>query len=80
MNVHWLIAGLSKKPFQFLANGDAPPRYRILNFRQKTPGRYTWNTVGLFENMTLTVRIDLHLLGSKSREGRINGATAAQWG
>ena len=42
--------GLSGQHFSFLPNGDGPARYRILNFRQTTPGQYSWDTVGYFDN------------------------------
>ena len=51
------IPGLSNQNFEFLPNGDGPPRYRILNFRQPTPGKYEWVTIGMFENKQLTVSI-----------------------
>ena len=49
------ILGLSGTKFNFLRNGDPPARYRILNFRQPTPGHYEWVTVGNFYNKELTV-------------------------
>ena len=49
--------GLSGTRFNFLPNGDPPARYRILNFRQPTPGNYEWVTVGNFYNKELTVRL-----------------------
>ncbi|XP_076315691.1 metabotropic glutamate receptor 3-like [Tachypleus tridentatus] len=33
------------KPFRFLPSGDAPPRYSIINFQQRS-GNYTWRNVG----------------------------------
>ncbi|ELT99213.1 hypothetical protein CAPTEDRAFT_202413 [Capitella teleta] len=39
------FTGLSGEPFHFLPNGDGPPRYRILNFRQVSPGEYKWITI-----------------------------------
>ncbi|XP_061197748.1 metabotropic glutamate receptor-like [Saccostrea echinata] len=42
------FTGLSGQQFAFLPNGDAPARYRILNYRQVTRGRYEWKTIGFF--------------------------------
>ncbi|XP_060068565.1 metabotropic glutamate receptor 6-like [Ylistrum balloti] len=47
------FTGLSGQEFSFLANGDGPARYRILNFRQKSNGEYSWDTVGFFKNGSL---------------------------
>ncbi|XP_060584648.1 metabotropic glutamate receptor 8-like [Ruditapes philippinarum] len=48
--MHVNFTGLSGQHFQFLPNGDGPARYRILNFRQTSPGVYKWETVGFFDN------------------------------
>lgn len=40
--------GLSGQNFAFLPNGDAPARYRILNYRQVERGRFEWKTIGYF--------------------------------
>ena len=48
------MSGLSGTRFNFLPNGDPPARYRILNFRQPTPGHYEWVDVGNFYNKELT--------------------------
>ncbi|XP_062575063.1 metabotropic glutamate receptor 3-like [Saccostrea cucullata] len=42
------FTGLSGQQFAFLPYGDAPARYRILNYRQVTRGRYEWKTIGFF--------------------------------
>lgn len=60
LNVHF--RGLSGNRFQFLPNGDPTAKYRILNFRQPTPGNYEWVTVGTYENKTLAVSKNLCLL------------------
>ena len=49
------FSGLSGTKFNFLPNGDPPARYRILNFRQPTPGHYEWVDVGNFYNKELEV-------------------------
>lgn len=40
------------RTFRFLANGDAPPRYRVVNFRKTGNDTWHWETVGdyLMEN------------------------------
>ncbi|KAK3599614.1 hypothetical protein CHS0354_035855 [Potamilus streckersoni] len=57
--LHVNFTGLSDQPFSFLPNGDGPPRYRILNFRQKSRGIYSWDTVGFFNNGHLINMSDL---------------------
>uniref|UniRef100_A0A8W8JRJ7 G-protein coupled receptors family 3 profile domain-containing protein n=1 Tax=Magallana gigas TaxID=29159 RepID=A0A8W8JRJ7_MAGGI len=42
------FTGLSGQDFAFLPNGDAPARYRILNYRQVERGRFEWKTIGYF--------------------------------
>ena len=46
---------MSGHRFRFLPNGDPPPKYRILNFRQPRPGHYEWVTVGTYDNKKLSV-------------------------
>ncbi|XP_037090177.1 metabotropic glutamate receptor-like [Pollicipes pollicipes] len=38
--------GLSGDRFQFDEQGDGPARYRIIHFRQVSPGHYSWDQVG----------------------------------
>ncbi|XP_050413561.2 metabotropic glutamate receptor [Patella vulgata] len=46
---------MNGQDFQFLPNGDGPSRYRILNFRQTSPGEYEWATIGFFRDGNLTI-------------------------
>ena len=46
--LNMMFTGLSGQEFAFLPNGDAPARYRILNYRQVDRGRFEWKTVGFF--------------------------------
>ena len=50
-----LLTGLSGLNFHFLPNGDGVPQYKILNFRQTSPGQFAWQMVGTFEENQLKV-------------------------
>ena len=52
-----LLTGLSGLNFHFLPNGDGVPQYKILNFRQTSPGQFAWQMVGTFEENQLKVRL-----------------------
>ena len=60
-HIFLLTSGLSGNNFRFLPNGDPTAKYRILNFRQPTPGNFEWVTVGMFEDKKLTVSSDIKL-------------------
>lgn len=70
-NNHLHLSGLSGQDFHFDENGDGRPRYRILNFRQLTPGEFKWVSVGLYEDHNLTVNPFLRYQISRSEYGLI---------
>ncbi|KAJ8021489.1 Metabotropic glutamate receptor 3 [Holothuria leucospilota] len=45
--------------FSFDQNGDGPPRYRILNYQQTTPGNFSYVNVGVFDQYTLNIKEEL---------------------
>ena len=47
--------GLSGQKFHFLANGDGPSRYRVLNFRRSEDGHFEWATIGFYLHGNLTL-------------------------
>lgn len=36
------------RPFRFLENGDAPSRYRVVNYQRLDNGSYQWKEVGTY--------------------------------
>ncbi|CAK9299002.1 unnamed protein product [Gordionus sp. m RMFG-2023] len=51
------FTGLSGDNFEFLPNGDGPPRYNILHFKQVAPGIYKWVKVGKYVDKVLKVNL-----------------------
>lgn len=58
------------RTFKFLDNGDAPPRYTVVNFQRMTNGTYEWKQVGTYmmteysNNATVNLKLDKVLFKS----------------
>ena len=65
-----VATGLSGQKFHFLANGDGPSRYRVLNFRRVEGGHFEWATIGFYlhGNLTLvSIIVTLHMRTSAKK-------------
>ena len=50
-----IYIGLVGGSFKFLPNGDAPAKYRVLNFKRVSAKEYNWVAVGTYNEGNLAV-------------------------
>ena len=43
-----MVSDEGKKLFKFQDNGDAPPRYRVVNYQRVDDGMFQWREVGTY--------------------------------
>ncbi|XP_070560422.1 metabotropic glutamate receptor 2-like isoform X2 [Ptychodera flava] len=47
------FSGITGDTFEFMENGDGPPRYKIMNYKQTSPGKYGYVEAGRYIEQTL---------------------------